>query len=195
MQVVDSLNKLLAEELGTYSGGSRDGRFKWQWSEDLFWPAYATGKNVEKVSPGGIVYFEKEYRKDRMSDKLWNQWVVTKWYPPEELSRWKETFPGADYPRNGYYINTNACLDPFRVPTIDDTWHFIKCIRDQTSMDFLSRLRDMERVEEKIETSEHAEVIDEVADYVPAFFNPNPGKRGGHVSVPSLQKEMLIKEN
>lgn len=46
MQTVAQLNKLLERELGTNPYG--EAIFRWEFSEDLYWPEFATGRMVEK---------------------------------------------------------------------------------------------------------------------------------------------------
>jgi hypothetical protein len=190
MTEIEQLNNLLGRELGRTLYG--EPKYKWQFSDELFWPAYATGKFVDARTPAGLVVMQKEYRQDRMSQKLDHQWVVTKWCSPESLDRWQQNFPSAPYPGKGYYIHTNASLDPWQAPTQDDTEHFIRCIREQTSMSYGQRLRDMEAADDREELAVENETMDFARDCVPAFVNEAPGKRGGSVSMPSTSREIKI---
>lgn len=185
---IQQLNEFLGAELGRVPGGSEP-LFKWEWSEDLFWPSYATGGRVEKQSPGGIVYFEKEYRRDRMSHKLRKQWVVTKWCRPEELSQWKENFPGADYPANGYRINTDWYNPPGKQPTFEDTRCLVWAIRKQFGMTAGQLADDVQAEQDHRDKAVENEVLDEIREDFTAFMNPYPGKRGGSISFGGVDKE------
>lgn len=193
-------NKQLARALG-YAKIGDEGLFQWDWSEDLTWPAYATGNKVSKSikvpligssEPVDAQVLVPEYKKDRMCQKYKNQWLITKWCAPESLSEWEKNFPGAAYPSRGFRIMTNAVLDPFVSPTQADTDHFIQCIKEQQSMTYNERLADMERDQAYKENAQRQRAYDEIGDMVPAFCNGTPGKRGGSVSMPSLQKEIGI---
>src|SRR5690242_1631804 len=122
---IKQLNDLLARELGRVRM-TDEGIYKWEWSDDLFWPAYRTGKSIEKRTPSGIVYFEPEYRRDRMTNKK-AVWIVTKWMPPESFSDWDRNFPGADYPANGYRVQTDWVNPPGVLPGLADTEDLIRC--------------------------------------------------------------------
>ena len=88
------LNHLLGRELGRRTDGKAI--FKWKWSEDLFWPAFQTGrkilcaKHVEVPIIGGgtetVIQEDAvpEYRRDRQCLQR-NTWYMTKWLNPEEL--------------------------------------------------------------------------------------------------------------
>lgn len=180
---VDQLNHILARELHrTPHDGT--GIYQWEWSEDLFWPSYATGGRVEKVSEGGIVYFEKEYRRDRMSAKLRDQWVITKWCAPETLEHWEVNFPGAPYPGQGYRINTDWYNKPGVYPGLEDTNRFIWAIRKQGDKSPQVLRSEMEAEMERGEASRQRTVEDAVENEFGAFLNPKPGTRSGHVSMP-----------
>lgn len=174
------LNEYLGRELGRnpYS----EPIFRWDWSEDLYWPSYATGKSIEVTSPEGFVYFQPEYAKDRMSHKLHHQWVITKWYPPEDLENWQTNFPGAPYPARGYRIHTDWANKPNCAPTLVDTEILVKQIRQQRSMSFTDRHADMEAQDLRKEASIQREISDQIRDCIPAALNPFPGKRGGEVA-------------
>jgi len=194
---VAKFNELLGRELGR--NPQSEPIFQWAWSEDLFWPQFRTGRMVTKRVPAKLLdsgeteWIEMvvpEYARVKLSDKLKNQWVVTKWFPPEELPMWQHNFPMADYPANGYRIHTNASLDPFQVPTLADTEHFIHCIREQRSMSLENRIIDMQREADYIEKEKDRVIRDEVRDLMPAFANYQPGKRGGYVSLPATKREL-----
>lgn len=187
---IPKLNQLLARELGRVRL-SDDGLYKWEWSEDLFWPAYMTGKMVEKRTPGGIVFFEKEYRRDKQSHKLNKQWVITKWFAPEELKDWQMRFPGADYPADGYRIFSDWVNPPGMLPTEADTRDCIKCVREVRSMNFTERLNDMQAEADRIEKSKDSEVRSMVRNEFTAFLNEKPGARGNSVSMPWTKQDRL----
>lgn len=85
---------LLAQEHGRTPYG--DGKFRWEWSEDLIWPAVKTGKMATKRVPvpilgagGGTEFVEistPEYKPVRQTNKYRNQWIVTRWLSPEQLA-------------------------------------------------------------------------------------------------------------
>jgi hypothetical protein len=94
------LNELLARSLGTNPYG--EGLFRWERSEDLFWPEFPTGRKTTKmvevpIIGGGVDLAETvvpEYRSEPMCPKLDRQWVVTLWYPPESLDNWAGSVSG-----------------------------------------------------------------------------------------------------
>lgn len=92
-------NVLLGRELGYTPFG--DPIYKFEWSEDLFWPLYKTGqkvadKNTYEVPIIGAGRTElvdetklvPEYTKARMTFKYRDQWIATAWLPPEGLQAW-----------------------------------------------------------------------------------------------------------
>lgn len=185
---VPELNEILAREFHRTPRGDQ-GIYAWEWSEDLFWPAYATGGQVEKTTPSGIVYFEKEYRRDRMSHKLRDQWVVTKWCAPETLTRWQSQFPGAAYPAEGYRINTDWYNPQGVAPSEKDTTCLIWAIRKQSDLS-VGQLREaMEAEHDRGEKSRDSALGDEIRESFPAFLNPKPGARNAHVSMPYTETE------
>ena len=225
-KAIQMLNDLLGDRMGwtpnssdstSNTSGGRQPIFRWDWSEDLFWPAFKTGHMVNRRVPAmllgesgnvetdaffapapedpGVTYVNMlvpEYARVKLSNRLKNQWVATKWFPPEELPQWERNFPQAPYPKDGYRIHTNACLPPFQEPTLLDTEDLIKCLREQRSMTFADRLIDMERDRDQREKSKHGAVLDEIDDLIPAYGNYAPGKRGHFISFPSTQKEITI---
>lgn len=199
------LNKLLGQELGTNPRG--EPIYKWEWSEDLFWPAYATGRSTVREIPGSsLVAPEPEYRRDRQTHNLHDQWVITKWISPEQLVthwRWPEVFPGAGVPVDGYRLKTDWYNKPGVEPTTDDTRCFIWAVRKQAPAGYNpanpdahgvsegQRLeREMNAEVDEREASLQREIEDEVRDQFGAFLNPAPGKRGNFVSFPSTPKEL-----
>ena len=200
MTETERLNDLLGRELGRNPYG--EPIFVWSWSEDLMWPAYKTGKMTTKAVSAPIIGTDQvetvemtvpEYRQDRMCARLKDQWVITKWNPPESLERWQSTFPGADWPARGYRIHTNASLPRFpggpTLPNTGDTEFFIQTMREQRSMSFEDRLADMQRAADMKDLVERNALEDELRDMVPAFVNGRPGKRGGYVSTPFSKQD------
>ena len=196
---VEKLNELLGRELGR--NPLNEPVYRWAFSEDLYWPTHATGRTVKKkiqvplFGEGGTLattteIVVPEYRRDRMCHKLHKQWLITKWCAPEELDRWTEIFPQADYPSRGYYINTDYYRSPENPPSLIDTEFFIRQMKDQRSMKFKDRLEQFESERDRKERSAHNEVEDELQDMVPAMANPQPGTRSWNVSFPSTQKEI-----
>jgi hypothetical protein len=190
---VEKLNALLARELGTHIYNA--GKFKWAYSEDLYWPAYKTGRLTRRkimVPLLGTAFQEEvetdipepEYTKDRMSHKLSKQWVICKWIPPDELTWWQSEFPGAPWPAQGYYFPTNASCAPGVLPTLADTEHLIRCVKDQTSMTYQARLADMEQDMDRQDKSKTSTLDSMIRNEFTAFMNPAPGKRGNHISMP-----------
>ena len=94
------LNRYLGEELGNRPDGHPI--FCWKNSDDLFWPAFATGRNIsqpidvpiigaiEVLGPVALGTTERvdilvpEYHSDRQM-RARDTWVVTKWLDPEAL--------------------------------------------------------------------------------------------------------------
>lgn len=88
------LNNLLGRELGR--NHRSEPVFKWEWSDNLFWPLFRTGRTTTvtkkmhvAVIGGGSEEVEvtetvPEYRRDRQV-RLFATWYVTKWLPPWEL--------------------------------------------------------------------------------------------------------------
>jgi len=217
---IAKLNHLIGDRLGwiPVGMGPRQGMWQWDWSEDIYWPAFRTGRMVTRRVPAtligttsedidnpdimqpasspGTVFVDMvvpEYARLRMSNKLKDQWVITKWFPPEELPRWQHNFPQAPYPAQGYRIHTNASLLPHVRPTLQDTEFLIECIHEQRSMSLEDRLADMERDRDEQQASVTKRILTEIDDMIPAFGNYAPGKRGHNVSMPSTQKELIIK--
>lgn len=184
------LNALLGRELG-WVRNTDEPVFKWEWSEDLWWPAFFTGRRVERTSPGGIVYFEKEYKREHQSRKLKKQWVITRWFPPEALTQWKSTFPGADYPADGYRIFTDWANPPEMLPALADTEDCIRCVKEATSMTYAARLADMEADVERTEKSKVSEVSAMVRNEFTAFLNEAPGRRGNSISMPWTKEDRI----
>jgi hypothetical protein len=91
---LDRLNNLLGQELGRRPDGHPI--FAWKNSDDLFWPAFKTGRFKTETRPvelpiiGGrteIAHMQiqvPEYARDRQL-RARNTWVVTKWLSPEDL--------------------------------------------------------------------------------------------------------------
>ena len=200
------LNKLLARELGRVQL-SDDGIYKWEWSETLFWPNCRTGKMVECASPGGIIYFQPEFKSARMTRKR-EVWGVTKWLSTEAflkatdkmcvselnpglcLEAWDRRFPGADYPVNGLCIPTDWWNYPGIQPGYEDTLDCIKCAKESQAMNFAPRLSEMQDDFDRKENSGDSELRAEVRDSFTAFLN-EPGKRGNSVSMPWTKEDRI----
>jgi hypothetical protein len=187
---VAELNEILGRELGRNPRG--EPLFKWEWTEDLVWPASSTGRKVannkdysvpiigtgveEEVT---VAVVEPEYKPRRMTDKYHDQWIITAWCKPEELDGWHHIFPGSDYPVGGYRIHTNVAMKKGIDPGYDETQLFIHAVRDQRKAGFYQSLEDSEARERE----KRREVTrDMIGEEIPAFLNFNPGKRGNHVS-------------
>lgn len=204
MEIPDSIHKQ-NETLGRVLGRNPQGEpvFMWCWSEDLYWPAYATGRNTTKQVPVPILFTDAmeyvpmvvpEYKRDLQSTKLHDQWVIAKWCKAEDLDQWRSVFPGADYPAQGYRVFTNAALPPMQEPTVDDTERLIRCINEQSSMTFDERLADMTAEQDRIAKSKRENLVDQIKDSFTAGLNPNPGTRGNFVSFPSTTKQLAGNE-
>lgn len=92
-KILSSLNDLLGRELGRNERG--EPLFSWAWSEDLFWPAFRTGRMIRRekkiqalligggsdlVDLGEVV---PEYKRvPQVSRKCWN---MTRWLGPVDL--------------------------------------------------------------------------------------------------------------
>jgi hypothetical protein len=202
---ITELNTLLGQELGLNPRG--EPIFKWEWSEDLFWPAYATGQMTVRPIPGSVLVApQPEYIRDRQAHNLKDQWVITKWISPQQLVnhwRWHEKFPGAGVPSEGYRLKTDWYNKPGVQPTLDDTRCCIWALRKQMPTGYNpanpdahgisegQRLRrEMEEEMDQRDASVQREINDEVLDSFGAFLNPAPGKRGNFVSFPSTSKDM-----
>lgn len=120
-KTLDKLNLLLGQELGRNPFGSSI--FKWKLSEDLRWPAYATGRKVKKAhlvlvplldGTGSemvdIGVAEPEYVQDRQTIQQ-NTWFVTKW-----LSAW-DLIRGGN-PQKGQHSNQNPIT-----PELQTLWN------------------------------------------------------------------------
>lgn len=279
-KVVTELNELLGRELGRNEYGKP--YFSWRWSEDLFWPAFATGRTLthetkvltpiigapadahdfvptfistlyedpmngtSTLGPCNLcekpesdishnVYSimqapEREYKSDRQCRRH-NTWYACKWLTPWELitgpgrgfmnlkhgeqqsserapsheavaSAWRNQFPGAAFPAKGWRIPTDAYLpngptdenwdhSPFAhtTPHRQDTEHFIREVKFQTSRPFAEVERDMLDKEDAAARRVNLEFAEVCRDAFPALLNPAPGTRGrasggGFVSFP-----------
>lgn len=144
-----------------------------------------------------------------------NVWVVTKWLDPEALiwgwigrhggeyrptyhppyehlvALWNGRFPGADFPNNGWRINTDAKLPSApngnREPNWDDTRRFVALVKEQTRLGFDARLQDMFDSEDRKNNAKQRRMEDEIRDCFPAMLN-TPGKKL-HVSFPWTKKD------
>lgn len=103
LKLIANLNDLLGRELGRnpYS----EPVFRWEWSDDLFWPATKTGRKIREdkwievpiiggpkwiedelwaTEPVNIGEIKEEYAKTRQT-RLRETWLITKWLSPEDL--------------------------------------------------------------------------------------------------------------
>lgn len=96
---IDKLNAVLGRELGY--APDNEPIYRFEWTEDLFWPLYKTGRMIAETTTHEVpilgteeteVVGEKkivpEYCRSRMTHKYRDQWVVTAWLPPEGLAQW-----------------------------------------------------------------------------------------------------------
>ncbi len=223
-KLIQRLNELLGRELGRNPFSKPV--FRWDWSDELFWPAFRTGKMIPSeeilevpVLDGSgrtesirLSTLKPEYKADRQTLRA-STWFITKWLSAEDLihggtqghgrgylggvgpsqetllSLWEKQFPGADFPHRGWRIPTDAFLprspeDP-SVPNEPDTLHFIRCVKEQTSMSQEARLADMLAQEDWKSAQVDSRIGDEIRDSFPAFLNPKPGAKGNFVSFPS----------
>lgn len=93
-KLTNELNDILGRELGRNQYGSP--YFAWKWSEDLYWPSFATGRTIATDVPTDIpligggsesvinIVNRAEYKKDRQTRKR-DTWFMTKWLTPWEL--------------------------------------------------------------------------------------------------------------
>lgn len=93
-KLIAELNGILGAELGRNIYG--DPYFSWRWSEDLYWPAFATGKQYATEVPvkvpiigGGEetvinIVNKPEYKRDRQTRRR-DTWFICKWLTPWEL--------------------------------------------------------------------------------------------------------------
>lgn len=160
-KIVIELNNLLGSELGRNIYG--EPLFRWDWSEDLFWPQTKTGRIVTKtvevpIIGGGTEKTEipvHEYQRVRQSWKLKNQWLITRWLAPAQLAglvkgfyigeadplfseevvreHWDRLFPDSEYPARGLHFMTDWRNKPNMLPTRRDTDLLIHQIREQMS--------------------------------------------------------------
>ena len=186
---VPELNKILARELGINPFGGNI--YRWAFSEELFWPAIFTGRRIEKRTPSGVIYMEREYTRGRMTNKR-NVWIVVKWFAPDALTDWQVNFPGAPYPARGAEIHTDWVNKPGVLPSYEDTQVLIWALRHQLETDFVTANNMFEDAQAKERAAKKQEIMDEVRDDFTAFLNVEPGSRGGAVSFPSVQKDIVL---
>jgi len=173
---IERLNDLLGSELGRNPYG--EPIFRWQYSEDLFWP---TKKSTEYKETGALWLPVAVMTKERMTNKR-HQWLLARWFPPEDLPEWENLFPGAPYPARGYYIHTNAAIPEGDEPNIQDTERLIGGLRHQMSRRAADVCQSFIDAEVKDEVSREKVIRDAVRDSFTAFLNPKPGARGGDTS-------------
>jgi hypothetical protein len=166
---------------------------------------------------GGIEIVEHvvpEYKPQRQT-KRHDSWYICKWLSPEELilggsqglgrgyapgmkpnhdalaRQWNELFPGIDFPSQGWRVPTNACLPrgphDSAIPNLNDTNDFIAQIKEQTRLNEADSLARDLAIWDAHDEAQKAEIGDECRDLFPAYLNDRPGRRGGFVSMPSLE--------
>lgn len=199
---IDRLNNILAQELGRTPSG--EPIFKFEWTEDLFWPLYRTGRMIqEKVTHevpiigGGTDMLEEikvvpEYTRSRMTHTYTDQWIITSWIPEEGLTQWAQNFAGCDFPSQGYRVCTNYVVPQGDRPSIDDVRHFCAGVRFNRSHSQVGLTQKLNDEYDKLhpmpvtnpeEYNRNSEVGAAIAENFNAFMNPEPGKRGGSVSI------------
>lgn len=196
---IEKLNELLGQEIGRTPLG--DPLYKWEWSDDLLWPAYATGRNTTRNAPAPIIGSDEvenvpmtvpEYKSDRQTIKR-GIWMVTKWFSTAELlaMNWTQQFPQAEYPSRGWRIFTDWYNAPGVLPSLNDTRILIYALRDQLGLTE-KQLGDEMAVEDEKRRKEAERPVDDcILDCVPAFVNGRPGKRGGHVSFGGINATLI----
>lgn len=112
------------------------------------------------------------------------------------IAAWNRQFPGAPFPARGWRVPTDAYLpnkddenfaaSPFghTTPHLQDTEHFIRQIRFQTSRPFAEVEQDMIAQNVAAEKRIDTQFMDDCRDAFPAFLNPKAGSRGSFVSFP-----------
>lgn len=107
-------NAILAAEHG-HTGGMPN--FRWENSEDLLFPRRELDANKQALweysaNAEGLILCLPKFKTDKMCPWLHNQWVLCRYMPPPTETVWKDTFgTQVEYPKNGYYANTNISLD------------------------------------------------------------------------------------
>ncbi len=197
---IPELNELLRRSLGSNPYG--EGLFKWEYSEDLYWPTVQAGKYDVTEHKGPVRdakgRFQKRTsisvvtpvcKKERMCTKYFRQWVITRWLPPERLHTWTAVMPGTPFPARGYRVHINGTqIPPDDVPNLRDTERFIENIREARSISIEALTELMEEEWERREKESENRLTDQIEDAFTAFLNV-PGSRGYHVSFPSVEKK------
>ena len=117
--------------------------WRWEWADDLFFPATRTGRMITKptaipIIGGGTELHEMlvpEYKPMRMTNKHTQCWIVTKWMnaatflgmtldykigkapsitSDRAYDAWKATYPDMEYPSRGLRIPTDYATDHFK---------------------------------------------------------------------------------
>lgn len=179
-KAIAELNNVLGLELGRNPYG--EPVYQWDWSEDLFWPAYSTGETKERKTEGGLYVMERTYARKRMTDKYQHQWLVTKWFRPDQLTHWKQLFPDAPYPVRGYRVHTDFAMGKGKLPDREQTDWLIWQLKLQMGTNERQASQDYEDQQDKDRKSKSARIGDEIRDSFTAGLNPYPGKRGNFVS-------------
>jgi|SRR5581483_4652674 len=153
---VEQLNRRLGDALGYVCAGTKP-RFSWQWAPDLpYW----------RTRLGGV-------------------WVLCQWIRPlMSPEQWAREFDGRyPYPAEGmFHPHTETALSPGNVPDERLTQNYIRVIDLQMSTTFAEQLIAVEDDLARDKERNELEWVEYVQDQNPAFSNPSPGSRGGHVS-------------
>jgi hypothetical protein len=184
---VRELNKRLGDSLGRNPFG--EPLYMWFHSESWFhWMRDISGyREVKK--PSGIYAMEPIYVERKMCPNMNDMWVVGHWHDPGDENSWNKNY-GSDalFPRRGYYTPSSACQVPGQLPTQTQTDDLIWMVRKQrakTQADVYQEGVDAVEAKERSNDSKRKDII---GDAMTAFMSV-PGKRGGHVSFPSVGED------
>lgn len=190
---IDKLNYLLGVALGFTPYGDEP-IYRWTWTEDLFWPATPTGRFVESKTESGLYVMRPEYVQRRMTERYKNQWIISRWFPPEGVTAleahmlglpeqtifatWERDFPGSPIPARGYRIHINNTEIPEGdVPNLTDTERAIQIFNQARSRTARQLMRDDAEAAEKEHIALKNQDADFVADCFTAGLKPKPGSR------------------
>lgn len=187
---VRALNERLAQELGR----APNGQPKWGWVRATELP-YFLRDGQKEVRPKGMLVslVVPTYKRLLWADRI-NQhtdlpfgksWILANWKVPELTQReWEQSFGSAyPYPAGGmYYARPEIWAAENDPPDDDLTEYVIIALKAQMGKTYADHYFEGKAVldQEMKERKQYwRDVVDE--DW-PAFDNPWPGKRGGHVS-------------
>lgn len=156
MTHIDQLNRKLGDALGYVRSGTEP-RFSWRWAPDIPYWASRLGK----------VWVLTQWQKPGMSEQEWRK-------------QFGDRFP---YPLNGmHHAHCETALPPGQIPTERLTQNYIWALDQQMSQSFEQQLSAVNAEMAEDKERDYVEWVDKVQDSNPAFSNPAPGSRGGHVS-------------